>query len=111
MPHTDYDCNLGCPIEATLEVIGGKWKSIILYHLMEETLRFNELRRVMPEITHRMLTKQLRELEQSQLVARKVFPEVPPKVEYSLTSYGQTLHPVLSALQIWGIEHLKTSSE
>ena len=106
MPHTDYDCNLGCPIEATLEVIGGKWKSIILYHLMGETLRFNELRRVMPEITHRMLTKQLRELEYSQLVNREVYPEVPPRVEYSLTQYGQTLEPVLSALQVWGINHL-----
>ena len=105
--HTKYDCNEGCPVEATLEVIGGKWKGVILYHLMTETIRFNELRRLMPEITQRMLTKQLRELEADKLISRKVYPEVPPKVEYSMTEHGKTLAPVIKALRAWGKQHLK----
>lgn len=107
MPHTTYDCNKGCPVEATLELIGGKWKGVILYHLLSETMRFNELRRLMPSITQRMLTKQLRELEADQLILRKVYPEVPPRVEYSMTEYGSTLAPIITALQQWGIEHLE----
>lgn len=107
MAHTKYDCNLGCPVEATLEVIGGKWKGVILYHLLSETIRFNELRRLMPEITQRMLTKQLRELEANNLILRKIYPEIPPKVEYSMTEYGRTLTPVIEALQAWGIQHLE----
>jgi DNA-binding HxlR family transcriptional regulator len=107
LTHSRYDCNLGCPVEATLKVIGGKWKGIVLYHLMSETIRFNQLRRLMPEITQRMLTKQLRELEADKLVSRKVYAEVPPKVEYSLTKYGHTLVPVIHALQKWGINHLE----
>lgn len=110
MTHTKYDCNQGCPVEASLEVIGGKWKGIILYHLLTETIRFNELRRMMPEITQRMLTKQLRELEADNLVSRKVYAEVPPKVEYSMTKYGKTLAPVIHSLQAWGSKHLKKSS-
>ena len=110
MLHTRYDCHLGCPVEAALEVIGGKWKGIILYHLLSETMRFNQLRRVMPEITQRMLTRQLRELEANDLILRKVYPEVPPKVEYSITEYGKTLAPVIHALQVWGSQHLKKTS-
>ena len=110
MAHTKYDCNQGCPVEASLEVIGGKWKGIILYHLLSETIRFNELRRMMPEITQRMLTKQLRELEADNLVSRKVYAQVPPKVEYSMTQYGKTLAPVIQALQTWGTMHLQKSS-
>lgn len=106
MVHEKYDCNEGCPVEATLAVIGGKWKGVILYHLLSETIRFNELRRAMPEITQRMLTKQLRELEADQLISRKVYPEVPPKVEYSMTEYGKTLIPLIKALQVWGTQHL-----
>ncbi|MEH6347865.1 MAG: helix-turn-helix domain-containing protein [Bermanella sp.] len=106
MAHTDYDCNNGCPVEASLEVIGGKWKGAILYHLLIDTMRFNELRRMMPEITQRMLTKQLRELEGNKLILRKVYPEVPPRVEYSMTEYGQTLAPVIDALHGWGKQHL-----
>lgn len=109
MAHTQYDCNLGCPVEASLEVIGGKWKGIILYHLLSETIRFNQLRSLMPEITQRMLTKQLRELESDKLISRKVYAEVPPKVEYSMTDYGKTLAPVIYALQLWGSQHLKNS--
>lgn len=111
MAHTVYDCNLGCPVEAALELIGGKWKGIILYHLLEKTLRFNELRRLMPDITQRMLTKQLRELEGNGIVFRKVYAQVPPKVEYSMTEYGNTLAPVIHALKVWGTEHLRIVSE
>lgn len=110
MVHTRYDCSEGCPVEAALEVIGGKWKGVILYHLLADTIRFNELRRLMPEITQRMLTKQLREMEAAKLVSRKVYPEVPPKVEYSMTEYGKTLAPVITALQIWGSKHLESNS-
>lgn len=111
MTHSRYDCNQGCPVEATLEVIGGKWKGIILHHLLSETIRFNELRRLMPEITQRMLTKQLRELEANRLISRKVYPEVPPKVEYSMTEYGYTLAPVIQALRAWGSHHLQTTAD
>jgi len=107
MAHIRYDCNHGCPVEATLDVIGGKWKGVILYHLLTETIRFNQLRRLMPDITQRMLTKQLRELEADNLIARKVYPEVPPKVEYSMTEYGMTLAPVIHALQAWGSQHIQ----
>lgn len=105
MAHANYDCSPGCPVEAALEVIGGKWKGVILYHLLEETLRFNELRRLMPGVTQRMLTKQLRELEADDLIVRKVYPEVPPKVEYSMTEYGRQLAPVIYSLQEWGTRH------
>lgn len=107
MAHERYDCNEGCPVEAALNVIGGKWKSIILYHLLEKTMRFNELKRLMPGITQRMLTKQLRELEADQLISRKVYPVVPPKVEYSMTPYGETLAPIIHALRDWGIKHME----
>lgn len=107
MAHSRYDCNEGCPVEATLQVIGGKWKGVILYHLQSQTIRFNELRRMMPDITQRMLTKQLRELEADGLVARKVYAEVPPRVEYSMTDYGNTLKPVINALRKWGTVHLQ----
>lgn len=110
MAHTRYDCNLGCPVEAALEIIGGKWKGVILYHLLSETIRFNQLRRLMPEVTQRMLTRQLRELEANNLISRKVYPEVPPKVEYSITEYGKTLAPIIYALQAWGLQHLEKIS-
>lgn len=110
MAHTTYDCNPGCPVEAALDVIGGKWKGIILHHLLAETIRFNELRRLMPEITQRMLTKQLRELETDNLISRKIYPEVPPKVEYSITDYGKTLLPVIRALRKWGTIHLENTT-
>ena len=91
-----------CPVEATLDMIGGKWKSVILFRLFEGTKRFSELRRLHPNITQRMLTNQLRGLEGDGLVHRKVYPQVPPKVEYSLTPNGRTLKPVLLALEKWG---------
>jgi len=90
-----------CPVEAALDIIGGKWKSIILFRVMEKTRRFNELRKLLPNITQRTLTNQLRELERDGLLQRKIFAEVPPKVEYSITEFGTTLEPVLITLKNW----------
>ena len=101
-----YDCSRGCPVEATLEKIGGKWKGIVLYHLLDGPKRYNELKRNVGGVTQRMLTKQLRELEDDGLILRKVFPVVPPHVEYSLTDSGRTLEPVLLALRDWGENYL-----
>jgi DNA-binding HxlR family transcriptional regulator len=102
----DYTCALGCPVEATLDLIGGKWKAIILYHLRDQVLRFNELQRRLTGISQRLLTKQLRELEEVGFVSRTVYAEVPPKVEYRLTKKGETLRPVIRALEIWGEDYL-----
>lgn len=101
----------GCPVEATLTYLDGKWKGVILFHLMDRTLRFNELRRNLPAITQRMLTKQLRELEESGLISRTVYPVVPPRVEYALTPLGSTLKPVIRALAAWGDEFVFCSPE
>lgn len=101
--HTEYE---NCPIEAALDVLGGKWKSVLLFRIIEETRRFNELRRLVPKITQRTLTNQLRELERDGLISREVFAEVPPKVEYSATALGTSLHPVLEALATWSEAHL-----
>jgi len=106
MRHKRYDCDFGCPVEACVEVIGGKWKGVILFHLLGGTKRFNELMRLMPDVTQRMLTRQLRELEDDQVVNRKIYAEVPPKVEYSLTNFGKTLEPVLRMIQAWGVEYI-----
>uniref|UniRef100_UPI003B5974BA winged helix-turn-helix transcriptional regulator n=1 Tax=Novacetimonas labruscae TaxID=3229898 RepID=UPI003B5974BA len=103
--HKSLDCSPGCAVEATLQLIDGKWKGVILYHLLEGTLRFNEIRRRLPNITQRMLTAQLRELEQDGFVLRTVYAEVPPKVEYSLTARGRSLEPVIMALKKWGDEN------
>ena len=95
-----------CPVEASLSIIGGKYKAIILWHLMNGTLRYSELRRLLPQATPKMLTQQLRELENNRIIHREVYPVVPPKTEYSLTEYGQTLIPVVQALSVWGREHM-----
>jgi DNA-binding HxlR family transcriptional regulator len=100
--HARLDCSPGCAVEATLRFIDGKWKGVILWHLLTETLRFNQLRRLLPSVTQRMLTNQLRELEQDGFVARRIYAEIPPRVEYSLTERGRTLAPVLLALKAWG---------
>lgn len=94
-----------CPVEAALDSIGGKWKAVILFRLMEGTKRFNELKRLIPNITQRMLTNQLRELEADGLIHREVYPQVPPKVEYSLTDLGLTLKVLLVELKQWGQTH------
>lgn len=111
MKHQKYTCNFGCPVEAALEAIGGKWKGVILFHISGGTKRFNELRRLIPDITQRMLTKQLRELEADQIISRKVYPVVPPKVEYSMTEFGQSLVPILGELKAWGTMYLDKLSE
>ena len=111
MKHTDYSCDFGCPVEAALEVIGGKWKGVILYHLLQDKKRFNELRKLMPKVTQRMLTKQLRDLESDQVITRTVFPEVPPKVVYEITEFGKSLGPVVLLLQQWGSDYLETITE
>lgn len=102
--------NPDCPINATIRILGGKWKVLILFHLNQGTKRFNELRRGMPGVTQRMLTNQLRELETDKIISRKVYPEVPPRVEYTLTAIGKTLTPVLEALQKWGACYIRKIS-
>ncbi len=92
-----------CPVDATLQVIGGRWKALILYHLRSGPRRFNELRRMIPTITQRMLTQHLRELEGDGILTRTVFAVVPPHVEYALSAEGETLMPVLDAMARWGI--------
>jgi len=104
-------CSPACPVEAALGLIGGKWKGILLYHLLGGTLRFSAIRRRVPGVTQRMLTTQLRELEADGLIVRVVYPQVPPRVEYSLSAKGQTLHPVITALKAWGEEHATWAQE
>lgn len=100
--------SLGCSsVKVTLDVMGGKWKPLIMYLLVDQTLRFSQLQRSIIKITQKMLTEQLRELEKDGLVKRKVYPQVPPKVEYSLTQYGKTLLPVLETMHKWGQTHKK----
>ncbi|MCI4129272.1 helix-turn-helix domain-containing protein [Bacillus swezeyi] len=91
-----------CSIELTLKLIGGKWKVLILWYLGEKNMRFGELKRALPQITQKMLTKQLRELEEDGIVNRFVHHQVPPKVEYSLSEMGKSLLPILSTLSEWG---------
>lgn len=95
-----------CPVEATLSLIGGKYKSLILWNLIGKTLRFSELRRLIPSATPKMLTQQLRELEEAGLLIRKVYAVVPPKVEYSLTPLGASLRPILESMYQWGRQYL-----
>lgn len=95
-----------CDVEATLSVIGGKWKLMLVWYLREEPRRFNEIRRQFPEISQKVLTQQLRELEADGVVHREIFREIPPKVEYSLTAFGASLGPVMTALDEWGRGHV-----
>ena len=99
-----------CPVESTIELIGGKYKALILWHLSDSTLRFSELKKVISGATAKMLTQQLRELESQKLVHREVFPVIPPKVEYSLTDLGRSLLPILVAMRDWGANYLKTKN-
>lgn len=96
-----------CPVEATLGLVGGKYKALILWKLIPGPMRFSELRRAVPAATPKMLTQQLRELENDGLVLRTIFPVVPPRVEYSLTPFGQTVRPVLESMYAWGTDYLE----
>lgn len=95
-----------CPVEASLRIIGGKYKAIILWHLMSGTLRYSELQHLLPQATPKMLTQQLRELEKDAVIHREVYPVVPPKTEYSLTEYGQSLSPIIQSMCDWGSQHM-----
>lgn len=99
-------------IETALDILVGKWKPVILYHIFDnETLRFSELQRLIPDITKKMLTTQLRELEYHDIVNRKVYAQIPPKVEYSITEYGKGLMPLLESMHKWGLTHLEHLNE
>lgn len=97
-----YNWKTGCDVEATLSVIGGRWKPVLVCHLLSGRKRFGELKRLVPNATERMITLQLRELEADGVIARHVFAEVPPRVEYEVTDYGRSLEPVLVSMQEWG---------
>jgi DNA-binding HxlR family transcriptional regulator len=99
---TDYRCT----VSVTLEIIGGKWKSLILWHLSFKTLRFSQLQRRLQKVTQKMLTQQLRELERDGLILREVYAEVPPRVEYSLTERGRSVVPILELMCQWGRDYL-----
>lgn len=98
---------VNCPVGTFLDLIGGKYKGLILWHLMGDNRRFNELQKLIPHATPKMLTQQLRELEKDNLVKRKIYPVVPPKVEYSLTKLGKTLEPALRSMFSWGSDYLE----
>ncbi len=100
-----------CPVETALSLIGGKWKGVLIYHLLEGKKRFNELKRLMPNITHRMLTLQLRELENDGIVKRTIYAEVPPRVEYELTELGMSIKPIISSLYAWGKEYKSITAQ
>lgn len=100
-----------CPVETTIELIGGKYKALILWHLSEGTLRFSQLQKVITNATPKMLTQQLRELETQALIHRQVYPVIPPRVEYSLTELGKSLMPVLISMRDWGADYLRANNK
>lgn len=106
----DMQTQKNCPVETTLNMIGGKYKALILWHLSGGTLRFSELHKLIANATPKMLTQQLRELENDMLIHREVYPIVPPKVEYSLTELGKSLMPVLMAMRNWGADYLSANN-
>lgn len=108
----DENGKLKCSIEYTLNIVGGKWKLVILWHLaVDGTQRYNELRRLLPGITHKMLSQQLKELEQDGLLDRKQYNEMPPKVEYSISEKGMSLKPLLEEMHKWGTEQGRNQDE
>lgn len=111
MKKDTYTYHSACSVKTALDVLGGKWKGIIVFQLFSGTKRFNELYRSFPGITHHVLTLQLRELEEDGVIHRRVYPEVPPKVEYSLTPFGQSLQPILLLMREWGEEYRETRTE
>ncbi|MBM6586127.1 winged helix-turn-helix transcriptional regulator [Pediococcus acidilactici] len=107
-----YDCNEGCPVESTLQIISGKWKSVIIFHLMkEEVCRFSQFQKWMNGCSRRMLALQLQELEQDGIISKKIYPVVPVKTEYRLTEYGKTLTPIISAMEEWGKKYNSIHSQ
>lgn len=98
-----------CPIETVIQLLGGKWKPLILWHLLDSARRFSELEKLIPEVTQKMLAQHLRELEADKLVTRTIYPSVPPKVEYTLSEYGITMIPVLETMCAWGETHNRLS--
>jgi DNA-binding HxlR family transcriptional regulator len=106
------ECNSKRTVETALELLVGKWKPVILFHLIGKgTLRFSELQKLIPDVTKKMLTTQLRELEYHDIVKRKVYAVIPPKVEYSITEYGEGLKPLLLSMHEWGLSHLQHLDE
>ena len=98
-----FNCCEGCPVESTLQIISGKWKSVILYHLIKNKVcRFGELQKKMQNCSRRMLSLQLNELEKDKIIEKKVYPVIPPKTEYRLTSFGKTLIPIILEMEKWG---------
>ena len=97
-----YCWKTGCDVEATLSVIGGRWKAVLVCHLLDGRKRFGEIRRLTPNATERMITLQLRELEADGVISRHVYAEVPPRVEYEITEYGRSLEKILAGMQEWG---------
>ena len=104
------DTTQTCPVAWTLDIIGGKWKCVILWHVRGRVRRFSELRRLIPGATQKMITTQLRQLERDGLIERKVYAQVPPKVEYSISAYGSTLSPLLESMCKWGVAHRDRSN-
>lgn len=101
-----YDCDLGCPVQNTLQFISGKWKSVILYHIFKnEVLRFSELQAKLPYVSKRMLAKQLSELEEDGILDKQIYPVIPVKTEYRVTELGSSLYPVIEAMEIWGTNY------
>lgn len=109
MPSLDTEVRTRCPVELTVGVIGGKWKPVLLFHLISGAKRYSELQRLVAHASDRMLTRSLKELEVDGLVRREVFAEVPARVEYSLTEDGTTLLPILEAMNVWGTKRLSRS--
>lgn len=100
-----------CPIGTTLDIIGGKWKGLIVFHLFDGKKRFGELQRLLPGVTQRMLTLHLRQLEEDDIIYRNIYREIPPKVEYSLTDFGNSLQPIFLLMHDWGMEYMETLKE
>nr|WP_321259118.1 helix-turn-helix domain-containing protein [uncultured Pseudodesulfovibrio sp.] len=96
-----------CPVEVTVGLISGKWKSLILWHLHDGSIRYKELERIVPGVSQKMLTQQLKEMEEDKLLTRTVFPEVPPRVEYGLTELGHSVFPILEMMHNWAMDNLR----
>ena len=107
----NVETRFNCPFELTIELIGGKWKGLILWHLHDKkVLRNCEMLRLIPRITQKMLTQQLREMEENGLISRVIYEQVPPKVEYSLTAHGEAIRPILEMMIVWGVEYARDNN-